>query len=370
MNVVVTLEQRFHRTPDGAIWTQAQYLHSFWEPYLGVFDQVLPVARVLDVLAVPGDWKRADGPRVRFAAVPYYVGPVQYALRARRVKRASVGAVGLADAVIIRGGSPVADAIERQLWRAGRPFGLEVLCDPSEALAPGTIRHPLRPFFRWLSTRELLRQCRRACAVAYVTRHTLQARYPSPGHAVSLSDVQLPENAFVTAPLGALTQPRSPAAPPWTLLAVGSLEQLYKGLHILLDTAAECLRAGCDLRLVLVGDGRYRPELEAQARSLGLAERVSFRGQLTAGESVRAEMDRADLFVMPSLAEGLPRALVEAMARGLPCLASRVGGIPELLPAEALVPPGDRVALAAKSSRKTRCRRTWKNSCVPTRAST
>jgi glycosyltransferase involved in cell wall biosynthesis len=100
--------------------------------------------------------------------------------------------------------------------------------------------------------------------------------------------------------------------------------------------------------LVLVGDGKHRPELEAQAARLGVAERIHFRGQLTAGEAVRAELDRADIFVLPSFQEGLPRAMVEAMARGLPCIGSTVGGIPELLPADALVPPGDSAALAAK----------------------
>jgi hypothetical protein len=81
---------------------------------------------------------------------------------------------------------------------------------------------------------------------------------------------------------------------------------------------------------------------------LGIGERVHFRGQLTAGEAVRAELDAADLFCMPSRTEGMPRAMLEAMARALPCIGSTVGGIPELLPPEDLVPPGDVAALAAK----------------------
>jgi glycosyltransferase involved in cell wall biosynthesis len=80
---------------------------------------------------------------------------------------------------------------------------------------------------------------------------------------------------------------------------------------------------------------------------LGAGDRIQFRGQLTAGAAVRAELDCADVFVLPSFQEGLPRAMVEAMARALPCIGSTVGGIPELLSADALVPPGDSVALAA-----------------------
>ena len=59
-------------------------------------------------------------------------------------------------------------------------------------------------------------------------------------------------------------------------------------------------------------------------------------------------LDEADLFVLPSRSEGLPRAMIEAMARGLPCIGTRVGGVPELLLAEDLVAAGDAEALASK----------------------
>jgi glycosyltransferase involved in cell wall biosynthesis len=129
---------------------------------------------------------------------------------------------------------------------------------------------------------------------------------------------------------------------------VASLAQLYKGPDVLLRSVASCVRRGLDITLSLVGDGKHRSGLQRLARQLGVEGRVNFAGELPAGEAIRDQMDRADLFVLPSRTEGLPRALIEAMARGLPCVGSNVGGIPEILPPEDLVPPGDPDALADK----------------------
>ena len=71
MNVVIALEHRFDRTPDGVVWTQTQFPFSFWKKYLEVFDHVRVVARVRDVPTVTSDFKEANGDRVSFVAIPY-----------------------------------------------------------------------------------------------------------------------------------------------------------------------------------------------------------------------------------------------------------------------------------------------------------
>jgi glycosyltransferase involved in cell wall biosynthesis len=131
-------------------------------------------------------------------------------------------------------------------------------------------------------------------------------------------------------------------------VTVGSLQHLYKAPDVLLDAVRLCARSGLSLCVTIVGNGRYRQVLETRARRLGIADNVVFRGHLSFGAEVRRELDNADLFVLPSRQEGLPRALLEAMARALPAIGSTAGGIPELLEPEDLVPPNDPQALAGK----------------------
>ncbi len=340
--LVVSIEHRFDRTPDGAIWTQTMFARPFWSRYLAVFDAVRVVARLREVATVPETWQRADGDGVSFAALPFYIGPWQYLRQRRRLTEAAVAAVGPADAVIFRVPSAIAGQIEPALLRTGHPYGVEALGDPYDVFAPGAVRHPLRPFFRWWFPKRMRRLCAGAAATGYVTEHALQRRYPpAPGSCTTYySDVELSAETFVAAP----RIPRREGT--FTLVSVGSLAQMYKAPDVQIDAVARLVKEGLDLRLVLVGDGKHRPELEVRAVALGMAERVLFRGQLTAGAAVRAELDAADIFCMPSRTEGMPRALIEAMARGLPCIGSTMGGIPELLPAEDMVSPGDVAALA------------------------
>jgi glycosyltransferase involved in cell wall biosynthesis len=343
MNVVVALEHRFEQTPDGRVWTQTTFTHSFWKRYLDVFDHVRVVARVREVPSVPPDWKCANGEGVSFAEVPYYIGPWQYLQRLHQVHHAAQNAVDIHDAVILRVSSQIASCVLPVLRKMGHPYAIEVVADPYDVFAPGSVRHPLRPFFRWLFPLQLRRTCAEACAAAYVTKQALQRRYPCSSYCAGISDVDLPEKRLVCKPRTFLEQTDM-----LTLIFVGTLAQLYKAPDVLIKAVAVCVREGLNLKLIMVGDGKHRTELEAQAAALGLRERVYFRGLLPAGDAVSTQLDQADLFVLPSYQEGLPRAMIEAMARAMPVIGSTVGGIPELLASEDMVLPGDVSALARK----------------------
>jgi len=101
-----------------------------------------------------------------------------------------------------------------------------------------------------------------------------------------------------------------------------------KGLDILLNAWAQRDAALADACLTLVGDGELRERLVQQAHSLGLDRSVIFTGSTT---DTAPYLRAADAFVLPSRTEGMPVALLEAMACGLPCIATRVGGSAELI---------------------------------------
>jgi glycosyltransferase involved in cell wall biosynthesis len=343
LRVHVALECRFQRLPDGSVWTQGQFDAAFWRRYLDVFDHVSCIARVQKVIRPSSGWLRADGPGVTFSDIPYYVGPAQYVVNLARVRRAIREAIRPGDAFVLRVPGALGNLVAKELEPVAYPYAVEVVSDPYDVFAPGAVRHPLRPLFRWHMTRQLRSQCARASAACYVTTQALQQRYPSSAPSFAASTIELHEETFAP-------HPRRFAADcaPRNLVFVGSLEQYYKAPDVVIRAVARNVARGIDLRLTMIGDGRVRPALEALVVETGCVDRIRFAGQLPGSHSVRIELDRADLFVLPSRTEGLPRAMLEAMARGLPCIGSSIGGIPELLPEEALVPPGDVSALAAK----------------------
>lgn len=122
-----------------------------------------------------------------------------------------------------------------------------------------------------------------------------------------------------------------------------------KGQHILLSALKVAQESGeTGIEVCFGGDGELRASLEEVTDKLGLSDRVSFAGALSAAE-VRSHILRCDCLVLPSFSEGLPVAIMEAMALGKPVISTYVGGIPELIePGRSgwLVPAGSATELA------------------------
>ena len=120
----------------------------------------------------------------------------------------------------------------------------------------------------------------------------------------------------------------------------------HKGHRYLVEAVPAILRRFPDIKVVLVGEGELRSEVEAQVNRLGIVKSVIFTGFRTDISSILASFD---LFVLPSHLEGLCTSVMDAMAVGLPVVATRTGGVPEVVEdgeTGLLVPPRDPDALA------------------------
>jgi glycosyltransferase involved in cell wall biosynthesis len=140
------------------------------------------------------------------------------------------------------------------------------------------------------------------------------------------SALGLPEGAFVVGAVGRLS--------------------VEKGHRYLLDAAPVLAPRIPHLRIVLLGEGRERPQLERQTARLGVQEQVLFAGFRS---DVQSWIQACDVIVNPSLTEGMPNAVLEAMALGTPVVATAVGGVPDMIEdgvSGLLVSPGDPSALA------------------------
>lgn len=345
MRVAVLLPTRLVRTPEGSVWSQHPPAYSFFSRYLNVFTRVNAISRIKHVERLQGEWHRVDGESVTVSSIPCFVGPIQYAQGVFSVMRKLASSIARDDAVVLRDYGALGGPTSLRFQLDDRPYGIEVIGDPYDVFSPGSINHPLRVVLRITAPMLLRRVCRQACAATYVTERTLQQKYPTKPSALTtyFSSVQLPDSAFAD-------RPRTPKDFSGTsrLIFVGSMAQKYKGAHVLLAALADTMVQLSDWRLTIVGDGVHRSTLEQQAKDLGITDRITFRGRLAGADQVREEFGRSDLYIHPALTEGMPRAMIEAMALALPCIGSDVGGIPEILERDHLVPSGDHRALGRR----------------------
>ena len=116
---------------------------------------------------------------------------------------------------------------------------------------------------------------------------------------------------------------------PFEILCIGRLVPA-KGQHILISAVRELADRGRQVRLRFVGDGPDRQSLERQACAQCVDDLIVFEGSVNQ-DRIRDFYNRADAFVLPSFAEGIPVVLMEAMAMQLPCVTTRITGIPELI---------------------------------------
>lgn len=289
-------------------------------------------------------WPQVDGQSVTVVPLPDPASPLEALQSIPAALRQIRGAARTCDLYCLKLPDATATIVGLYLWWTGRPYGAEVVADAGQATVLAKGRSLGVRAAAWALdglTRFLVR---RATAVAYLSRY-LQNQYPQPrpDRQWILCSAQLTDDV-----MGGPRPAESFQDRPFRILAAGRLSPEKGHLHLVEAFAEVCRRTDRAVEMHLLGDGPLRADLEQACRHLGIANRVRFHGFVRRGPALFERMDRAHLYVLPSLTEGMGRGLLEAMARGLPCLASAVGGVPEYLAAEALFEPASPQAIADK----------------------
>jgi hypothetical protein len=340
-------DHRLRRDGAGAYWGNGALPYPALARYLAHFDRVVVVAR--EGAASGAQRTLASGPGVEMACLRA-TSRVGLLLGRGGVRRHVREVMSGVDCAIVRLPSALGRIACEEAIRAGKPWLAEVVgCAFGALWHHGSLAGKLLAPAWYAVTR---RDVGRAPFACYVSERFLQRRYPCRGASAggcSNVAIEAPRREVLDARVARIEAGAAGRAP--TLGLVGSLDVDYKGHATALRALALLRRTtlpGARLRLLGGGDpSRWR----SRAAALGVGDAVELCGALPGGAPVLEWMDALDVLLVPSRTEGVPRALVEGMSRALPAVASRVGGVPELVDAEWTHAPGDARALAERVGR-------------------
>lgn len=322
-NIAVCLEHRFYQV-NGQLYTKLSFPYYYWQDYLNYFDHVTIIARVKNVNEITNDMVQVNGPNVDFYPLPYYIGIKEFLLTLPKLSQSMFLAAKKYDYFLLRTGN-CTNLLFPMLLLLRKPFLREY---------PGNIKEGIIGFAGNSFSINLLAnllhstakfQAKFSKANSFVSRYCCEL-YGSdkPGFIFSSfksSEVQVRKTNY-------------DIKNKVNIISVGRLEG-EKG-HINLLKAVQKLS---NVQLHLIGNGGQKDALEDYANKHNI--NVKFYGAITDRDYLFNILCHSDIFIIPSLTEGMPRALLEAMTIGLPCIGSNVGGIPEVLDSNSLYNPQD-----------------------------
>lgn len=240
------------------------------------------------------------------------------------------------DIVILRVPTEMANFVHKYTLKQKKTLIVEVVGCPFDALWNHSLKGKAIAIPSMFSMKKLVKY---SPNVIYVSNKFLQMRYPTKGNGIGCSDVRL-ENINDLALKERLEKIKGKNQ--FVIGTIGGYNVKFKCQDkVFLMLAYLKNRGIVNIRYELVGGGdNWR--LKQLAQKYGVEEQVCFIGSLS-HELVFDWLDKIDCYIQPSKQEGLPRSVVEAMSRGLPCIGSTVGGIPELLEADMCFKHGKRM---------------------------
>lgn len=225
-----------------------------------------------------------------------------------------------------------------------KKYFVELVGDPEDSLMmANNNKSLLYKFFVKFFSKLNAYFVKKANGVMYVTKDNLQSKYPTKSFQSYASNVEINVENRKTYFHDYVKKNDNF----FKIGLIGSFNNSYKGIDVAIDAITQLNDIGINTRLYILGSGKLKSHFIELAKNNGIEENIIFDGSLTK-EKINNWLDGLDLYIQPSRTEGLPRALIEAMARALPVVATEVGGIPELLDQDVLVPADSPQILAQK----------------------
>ena len=330
---------------DGRFYAENQERRAIFDRYLRVFDRIKLVQRCKEEKILGNRRVLIDDPRIECYPLPYFQGPVQYAKDYFEVGRLLKHSVNDYDAAILRIPSTVSQRAYQYVIKARIPYAVEVVFDAQDGYL--TANSFTEKILWRIIHKQMIAICRKADGVSCVTESYLQRNYYSvkDNHFVShYSSLSLPLS-FYSSPRTFIKKDR--------YIAAHVSNQIYwegvKGHREVITAIALLKDAGFDIHVRFAGLDYNNgiAKIKKYASSLGVLDNIKFLGYVNKPELSNL-LEEADMFIFPTKAEGLPRVLIEAMAKGLPVVSSPASGIPELINEHFLVKNNDVNILSAR----------------------
>ena len=299
--------------------------------YFYLADQFIGVTRINSIDKVDKT-TIIHHPNVEFVAVPNLNTVKGQLYKKEECARIVEEQVKRCDYVIARVPSYVASMAIRYARQYNIPFLTEVVGCPWDSLWNYSWKGKLLAPRAYFSLKKLMKNVPYA---VYVTTSFLQNRYPTNGISVSCSNVQISDPGLTV-----LEKRKARINENDGILTIGTAAAVsvrYKGQQYVIEALGQLKKQGItNYRYELVGGGS-QDYLRSVAEVNDVAEQVVFKGGM-AHSDVLKWLETIDIYAQPSRQEGLPRALIEAMSRGVPAFGAKTGGIPELLEPEFIIP--------------------------------
>lgn len=236
------------------------------------------------------------------------------------------------DLVIGRYDSVIAFRAASIARKMGIPTMAEIMADPWDGYwNHGLIGKLLAPYMYYANKRAIFK----SNYATYVTDYFLQCRYPCKGISINASNVQLPYIDDLIKDIRIDKIINKTNFKKLTLITTAAVNVYAKGQEFVIRAIPKLQSRGFDIKYKLVGGGS--PErLKKIAKKLGVEDCVEFLGEQNL-DFVLKTIDQSDIYIQPSLQEGLPRAVIEALSRACPVIGTRTAGTPELINEECVV---------------------------------